>query len=174
MKSLSKFLTTALITTSLAAAPALAGALDATDGASGAAGIKAETGTSIGATTGADNALSGSTNIQSSADVSGGANATGQADLVKLIEGSAAAATEIQTMTNAEAVSVVQVDTSADASSETIAAAVDENRDAIESLQTSLQANAALSGELEAQGVQIASVVAAQTGANGSLTLYVR
>jgi len=164
MKTMSKIFTTAMMTTALAATPVMAASLDADAGMG--ADISAESNTSTSATVGKDSALS--TNNAANVD------ADGQSNLVVLIEDSATVASEIQTMTSAESVSVVQVDASADASGETVADAVNKNRAAIESLRTSLQANAALSGELEEQGVQIASVVAAETGANGSLTIYVR
>ncbi|WP_210205805.1 hypothetical protein [Hoeflea marina] len=169
MKRMTKILTVALMSSSFAAAPALAGSLDADAKAgvnSGSTNAAAGTTLDTTASGAGDLGLSTSTNVAAQA----GASAD---EIVALINADTDAASDIGSVTGANDVTVVSVDAEADGS-QSIDKAVNANQASISELRQSIQANADVSGKLEAEGVDVASVIAAQTGADGSLTVYVR
>ncbi|MGJ8571871.1 MAG: hypothetical protein ACSHXI_14340 [Hoeflea sp.] len=160
MKRMTKILTAALMTSTFAAAPAVAGS------------SSADAGVSIGAETSGGNATLG---LNAAADTTSRAGTSAAQDEVILaIRANADAASKISTMTDASAVTVVNVGSTADVSAEEIDQAVSQNEATISDLRTSLQANAGVYNKLEAEGVNLSSVVAAKTAADGSLTVYVR
>jgi hypothetical protein len=181
MKRMTKILTAALMTSTFAAAPAVAGSIGAdagvsigADSASSAGATSGSAGASvgIGADTSGGNATLG---LNAAADTTSRAatNAT-QDEVISAIGANTDAASKVSTMTDASAVTVVNVGSTADVSAEEINQAVSQNEAAISDLRTSLQANAGIYKKLEAEGVNLSSVVAAKTAADGSLTVYVR
>jgi hypothetical protein len=89
------------------------------------------------------------------------------------IGGNSASAQSIGSMSEISAVNVVKIDELEGADAAAVDSAVTENEAGVTELRTSIEANAALSQELETQGVEASSVVAAQVEADGALTLYV-
>lgn len=177
MTRMTKILTAALMSTSLVAAPALAGSLSVDTGASigaksGSSGGSAGTSIGIGADTTDGGAKLG---LNTAANATTGTQAgASQGEILSAISANAGAASEIQTITDARALTVVNVGSTADASLAEIDQAVKENQAAILALRTSIQANADVWNKLEAKGVQLASVVAAKTSTDDSLTVFVR
>lgn len=90
------------------------------------------------------------------------------------INGSAQAAATIESMTEPGSVEIVRIDELEGADMDALETATSENSDAIDELHAAIDANTAVSGALEAEDVTTADVVAAETGADGSLTVYVR
>lgn len=90
------------------------------------------------------------------------------------IEGSAASAQAITTMSDVDTVNVVRIGDLEGNDPAAIDRAVDASGMGANELQTSISANPALQQELQAQGVDVSSVVAAQVEADGSVTVYVR
>lgn len=184
MKRTMKILTAALMTSSFAAAPALAGSVGADAGAnlgassgSSAAVISGSAGASAGTGIDADsgNAKLGvnttlDTNSRADADIR-------ESDVLSAISANGKVASDVSTMSEAKDVTVIELgsaDVSADVSADKIDQAVSQNESAVSDLRTSLQANAGVYKKLEAKGVKLSSVIAAKTDANGSLTVYVR
>ena len=89
------------------------------------------------------------------------------------IDGNEASATAIGAMTEVQTVNVVKVDELEGADAAAIETAVSENEEGVSQLRSSIEANAALSEQLETEGVEASSVVAAQVEADGGVTLYV-
>lgn len=184
MKSMSKILSAALMTSTLAAAPAFA----ASHGASIGAGANVTAGASSSGQSSADGTLgvgadisgnAGALKLKTPMEPTGEAAASGQAtvsedEVIALIDTNAKAAVDVRAMTKADNVTVVRVDTTANAAMEDIDSAVRKNQTAVNTLRSALMANSELNQSLGAQGVDIASIVAAKAGADGSLTVYVR
>lgn len=85
------------------------------------------------------------------------------------VTGSGAAAQSIASMDSFSDVTVRRIsgEESANASE-----AVSQNRDAITQLQSAISGNAELMSRLEAEGVEVSSIVGAEVAGNGALVLY--
>ncbi|AXS38764.1 hypothetical protein D1F64_00200 [Breoghania sp. L-A4] len=105
---------------------------------------------------------------------SAGGNANNQGEVVSSIRSNNKAAADISTITDASKVTVVRVDSATESSAKAIDNAVRDNQDAIGKLRSSIEANGEVANKLSAAGVRSDNVVAARTGADGSLTVYVR
>ena len=90
------------------------------------------------------------------------------------IEGNSASAAAIGALGQVERVNVVPLSTLEGHDATALNDALSTNDAAITELQSSIQANAALSEELATQGVEADDVVAAQVEADGEVTVYVR
>ncbi|MCY0094054.1 hypothetical protein [Hoeflea ulvae] len=173
MKRMTKILTAALMTSSFAAAPALAGSVGADAGAS----IGMKNGTSTATTSGSagtsvtDPALG--VNAAAETTSRDGADAS-KAEILAAIGDNTNAASDISAVTDASDVNIVELGSAAEVSAEDIDQAVSQNEDAVSKLRTSLQANSGVWNKLESEGVELSSVVAAKTDAEGSVTVYVR
>lgn len=89
------------------------------------------------------------------------------------IEGNAATVQSIELLTEVGTVNVVRISDFEDADADTLEQAAEANHDSVESLRDAISANAALSQQLEAQGVSADEVVAAEVDATGQVTLFV-
>jgi F0F1-type ATP synthase delta subunit len=121
------------------------------------------------------NASEESFDLDTSTTASASANSNfGQ--LISSIRASANSSTQIDAMTDASDVTVVEASTLIEGNGQVaLENAVEENQDSIEDLRTSIQANADLMAELENQGVtDLSSVVAAIVNADGSVTIFTR
>lgn len=161
MKRTIALATASFMTLGLAAAPALAQSADTEMEAPGAAetlpGVEAP-GAADSPDMGLDSGATGS------ADVTSAVSAIGSSDPAA-----------IQGVTEASTVNVVWLDTMTDAdASADLQAAISENSDALLDLQAAIEANPALTAKLQEQQVEAASVVAAETEVDGSLTVYVQ
>lgn len=169
MKRIVGLTTAALLGASMLAAPAFA-QVDA--GASGGVDIQA------GGVTGGADVDAGATTTMPDAAVDTdttaaiGGDATFEGAL-SAISGNSASAAAIGTMTEVDSVNVVRISELDDHDSTKLDEAVTENQAGIDELKASIEANAQLSQELETQGVEMASIVAAQVEADGGLTVYV-
>jgi hypothetical protein len=92
---------------------------------------------------------------------------------ISAIEGGSASAAAIEAMTEVDGVNVVRIGELENSDSAELDAALSANQTGVEELRSSIEANAELSQELQTQGVEVASVVAAQVEADGALTLFV-
>lgn len=89
------------------------------------------------------------------------------------ISASTTTVTSIETLSEVSAVNVVRISEFEAADASAVEEAATANEAGVEELRAAIQANAALSQELEAQGVDASSVVAAEIGANGEVTVFV-
>ncbi|MHB2266915.1 hypothetical protein [Aliihoeflea sp. PC F10.4] len=90
------------------------------------------------------------------------------------IEGNATGIAAIDTMTEVGSIEVVEVNDLEGADTAALETATSENSAQITELQAALEANTAISTALEAENVEVANVVAAETAADGSLVVYVQ
>ncbi|TYR33099.1 hypothetical protein FY036_08550 [Mesorhizobium microcysteis] len=124
-------------------------------------------------------------------DLSGGADATTNTTMPDIDTGTTAAidadfGTALSALTNssgnAEAIAmsdganvrVVSVSDLEGHDATALDEAITQHEDGVEALRTSVEANAALKQELQTQGVDVSSIVAAQVEADGEVTVYVR
>lgn len=94
---------------------------------------------------------------------------SGEGSSLTAVTGSGAAAQSIASMDSFSDVTVRRIsgEESANASE-----AVSQNRDAITQLQSAISGNAELKSRLEAEGVEVSSIVGAEVAGNGALVLY--
>lgn len=94
---------------------------------------------------------------------------SGEGSSLTAVTGSGAAAQSIASMDSFSDVTVRRIsgEESANASE-----AVSQNRDAITQLQSAISGNAELMSRLEAEGVEVSSIVGAEVAGNGALVLY--
>lgn len=183
MKRTSLITTTALLA-SLAAAPALAVDVNAGGNAStdvevqaGSDGANAGTGVNtdaqIGAgTTASDGSAAATTDSGITASTSSDANF---GLLMSSLNGNVDTAAEIQAMTDVSNVNVVKVSDLAQGNNQVaVNNAISKNAEATTELQTAIEANSALKAELDQQSVDVSSIVAADVGADGQLTVFVQ
>jgi hypothetical protein len=85
---------------------------------------------------------------------------------------SSMSAQSIGAMTDVETVTVVSVGELDGSDPALIDQAVSQNVEGVEELRASIQANATLNEELQANGVDVSSVIGAQVEADGGLTVY--
>lgn len=139
-------------------------------GASGSAGAGAQgMGGNAGGGMGAGSGAGAGTELDTGA--TGSVNASN--DFGQAIASIRTASTDIEALTSVETVEVV--DASAAAQGESGVAldnAIADNEDAIADLRSSIEANAELMAALEAEGVDVSSVVAAETTADGTVTVF--
>lgn len=173
-----KTLSTLLMATTVAAGPALAGTLGVDTGvkaktgieaSGGAAGLDTSAGAKIGGTKTGLDAKAGM-----KADAGSDMGAATHGDIVSSIRANSKAVSDIDAMTEVQDVAVVHVDSAGNSSAQAIDNAVRDNQDKIGKLRASIDQNAALKSKLEAEGVTSDTVVAANTSADGKLTVYVR
>lgn len=88
------------------------------------------------------------------------------------IDGNSTSAKSIETMTEVNTVNIVKIDELEGADAAAVESAVSENEEGVSELRSSIEANAALSEQLETEGVDASSVVAAQVEADGAVTIY--
>ncbi|WP_457935449.1 hypothetical protein [Mesorhizobium sp. 10J20-29] len=180
MKRTSLITTTALIA-GLMSAPAFAldvnagGNVDAGAQVGGAganidAGANVDGGANAGA--GAGTGAKFNTDLGTTASTSSDANF---GMLISSLNASAKTAADIKAMTDVSEVTVVMVsDLEAGANAAAIGNAMSKNAEARADLQAAIEANTDLKAELENQSVDVSSVVAANIGAGGSLTVFVQ
>lgn len=109
-------------------------------------------------------------------DVDAGTTAAIGAELdgaLTAIAGSSMAAQSIGTLTEVETVNIVRIDEISGGDPAVVDDTVTQNEQGVEELRAAISANAALSSELSAQGVETSSVVGAEMGMNGDVTVYV-
>lgn len=172
MKRIIGLTTAALLSASMFAAPAMA--IDLNAGASGGVDVQA-------GGTGVDSALDAQTDLDTGTnttmpDVDMGTTAAVGATFdsaVTAIEGSAATTQSIATMTEVSDVRIVSVSDLEGHDATAVERAVSENEAGIEDLRAAVDANAALSQEIEAQGVESERVIAAHVEADGAVTVFV-
>src|SRR5690606_13905635 len=90
------------------------------------------------------------------------------------IEGNAASAAAIGSISDVERVNVVQLSTLEGHNSTALDESLAVNEAGVEELKSSIQANSAMSSELATQGVNADDIVAAQVAPDGEVTVYVR
>jgi len=154
MKRILGLTTAALMSASVLAAPAFAEQNEILPGA--------ETGTSTDLNLGVD----------IDQETTAAIGATPESAL-SAISGSATAAGSIETMTEVSAVNVVRISDFEQTDASAVQEAATANQAGVDELRAAIEANAALSQELEAQGVETSSVVAAEIGASGEVTVFV-
>jgi hypothetical protein len=172
MKRILALTTAALMSTGIAGS-ALAQGVDVDLGAGAGAEIGggAETGVEAGA--GADmDADVGTDDL----DVTGAAGADANLGaVVSAINTGQFGTAEIETATEISSVNVVRIDElPGGEEQQAIDQALDRHQAEVDDLRAAIEANAEIAGELEAQGVASDQVVAAQTDANGAVTVFVR
>ncbi|VVS96324.1 hypothetical protein [Rhizobium sp. EC-SD404] len=183
MKMFTKTTVAAIIATGLLAGTAYAqvgvggsvgGSAGAGAGGAGAgvgAGVGAGASGSAGAGMGHD--AGGNAGVGVGQDVTGSVN--GRADFGQAISSIRSASTEVESMSEISSVEVVDANMAAQGQSGVaLENAIADNEDAIAELQQSIEGNADLMTALEAEGVEPSSVVALQTGADGSVTVFTR
>lgn len=95
--------------------------------------------------------------------------------VISAIQTSGTASADIEAVTDASQVEVVRVSDLAEGESmNAVDEALANNQSSVDELRTAVEANAAISQRLEEDQVQTGDVVAAETAADGSVTLYVR
>jgi hypothetical protein len=127
----------------------------------------------------ADAASSGSGRFQTDAATDNGTTAsTGAADFDSLIASIKADSTNvgaISSLTTVGSVTVVRAnDLAKGENMQALQQAIDENHAAVTDLQAAIAANPALKAKLDAQNIAASSIVAADVGQDGSLTVYVK
>lgn len=153
------------------ATPALADEAGA-DAAAGA-GINADVNAGT-RTQGLEASGSGAADVDTTGSLSGSAGGDTFGRLISAIQADGAGAAEIKAVTDASDVRIVRVDElTGGENRQALDNALESNQDKVAELQSAIEANADLASTLEAQGVSASSVVAAETGADGTVTLYV-
>lgn len=181
MKTFTETTLAAIAATGLLAGTALAqvgvgGSVGGSAGAGGAgagvgAGVGAGSAGSAGAGMGHD--AGGNAGVGVGQDVTGSVN--GRADFGQAISSLRSASTEVEAMSEISSIQVVDASTAAQGQNGVaLENAIADNEDAIAELQQSIEGNAELMTALEAEGVQASSVVALQTAADGSVTVFTR
>lgn len=95
--------------------------------------------------------------------------------VVSAINAGDAGASDIQAAADASSVTIVRIDDLAQGESATaLDNAIAMNQDAVDELHSAIEANAAVSAKLQEEQLAADDVVAADAGADGSLTVYVR
>lgn len=172
MKRILGLTTAALLGASMFAAPGMAAGLDVD--ASGKAGIEA-------GASGADTTLDAQTDLDAGTnttmpdvdtDTTAAIGATFDGALTA-IDGAATTTQSISSITEIEDVRVVRVNELEGSDTAAVERAVSENQAQIDELRAAIDANAKLSQELQAEGVETSNVVAAQVEADGAVTVYV-
>lgn len=183
MKRTSLITTTAILA-SLAAAPALA--LDANVGANANSDVGAQvdsSGVNAGAGMNTDAQIGAGTSAadgSASATTDAGITASTSSDpnfgmLISSLNANANTATQVEAMTDVSSVSVVKIsDLEQGNNQAAVSNAIAKNAEATAELQSAIEANSALKAELEQQSVDVSSVVAANVGAGGQLTVFVQ
>lgn len=137
---------------------------------------------SSGADAGADAGIStdvgGDTDEQSGVDAGTTASTGAEANfgsVISAIQAGGSAAGDVEAVTDASDIEIVRVSDLAEGDSmNALDEALANNETSVDELRTAIEANAAVSQRLEQEQVQTEDVVAAETSAGGSLTLYVR
>lgn len=172
MKRIIGLTTAALMSASMLAGPALA----QTDVAPGAGdGTEVETGVTGGADT--MEAPAGATTLPGEVDTDPTAAIGGEATFdsaLTAIEGNATSTAAIGTLTEVGSVEVIRINELEGADPTALETATSERSAEITELQAALEANTAVSSALEAENVEVADVVAAETAADGELVVYVQ
>jgi hypothetical protein len=181
MKTFTKNTAAALVATGLLAGTAYAqvGVGGSVGGSAGAGGTGAGVGADVGAGAsgsvgaGSGHGTGGNADAVTGHDVTG--SIAGQADFGQAISSIRSASTEVQAMSEVSSVDVVDASTAAQGQSGiALENAIADNEEAIAELQQSIEGNAELMTALEAEGVEPSSVVALQTTADGSVTVFTR
>lgn len=177
MKRIIGLTTAALMSASMLAAPALAQQSPVAPGAGD--GTEVETGVTGGADTmeAPAEAPAGATTLPGEMDTDPTAAIGGEATFdsaLSAIEGNATSTAAIDTMTEVGAVDVVRINELEGADMTALETATSERSAEITELQAALEANTAVSSALEAENVEVADIVAAETAADGELVVYVQ
>ncbi len=183
MKRTSLITTTALLA-SLAAVPALA--LDVNAGGNASSDVKVQAGGS-GANAGAGMNTDAEIGTGTSASdgsatttTDSGITASTSSDanfglLMSSLKSNVDTAAEVKAMTDVSNVKVVKVGDLAKGNNEVaVNNAISKNAEATTELQTAIEANSALKSELDQQSVDVSSIIAADVGADGQLTVFVQ
>jgi hypothetical protein len=171
MKRIIALTTAALMGASVMAAPALAQSNTGAMPETGATSMP-ESGATTMPQTGAQTGTTGA-----SPDIDTGTTAAIGADFntaLTAIEGNAASAAAIGSISDVERVNVVQLSTLEGHNSTALDESLAVNEAGVEELKSSIQANSAMSSELATQGVNADDIVAAQVASDGEVTVYVR
>lgn len=140
------------------------------------AGTSAGADDDMGASGEAGTDLSSDSDAEAGVDTGTTAATGGEGDLENAISAigvGGAGATEIEMMTDATNVEVVRIGESEGGSgSAELESAVSDNQDEIDDLRSAIESNSALSDKLNEEDVDASDVVAAQSEADGSLTVY--
>lgn len=177
MKYTSKLLTTALVASTMLAAPALAGSLtkplDSAMDAGAAAGAGVGIGADVSGKAGNTGAKAGANaDVETTGSIN--ADAGNQGDVVSSIRGNGATAADIDAMADVSEVEVVRVAPPTEEAGKAIDNAMQQNEAALDELRQALEGNASVKDKLSQAGVDPRTVVAARTAADGTLTVYVR
>lgn len=163
MTRLSKLSAAFLLSASFIAAPAMAQVnLDAGGGAGVGAEVEAEG--NVGGATGTNLGVDTDTTASIEPSFDGAISA---------IDRNSDSAVAISGMTEVGSVNIVRVNELENVDETQLDGAVSENEAAIDELHAAIESNADVMAELEAAGVELDSVVAADIEADGTLTLYV-
>ncbi|MBO6719988.1 MAG: hypothetical protein JJ913_18695 [Rhizobiaceae bacterium] len=178
MKRILALTTTALLSASLFATPALAQVSVDTDAGVGATiGGSADSGNgTVSGDTDADVKLKAGADANTD-EIDAGTTAAidGTFDgALSAIGNSGQAAATVGSMADVRLVNVINVEDLEGANMDAFMQAETENSAAIDELQASIESNAAVKAALEAQSVDPEDVVAASVAADGSLTVYVK
>ena len=171
MKRIIALTTAALMGASVMAAPALAQSNTGAMPETGATSMP-ESGATTMPQTGAQTGTTGA-----SPDIDTGTTAAIGADFntaLTAIEGNAASAAAIGSISDVERVNVVQLSALEGHNSTALDESLAVNEAGVEELKSSIQANSAMSSELATQGVNADDIVAAQVASDGEVTVYVR
>ena len=183
MKRVLAYSTAALLGASLLASPVLAQvSVDTNTGANVGIGADANSGTSgADATGGTDLEL----DAQSDTQLDSGVDTMIDTDTTAAINGSfdgalssignsSATSQSISTMTEVSSVNVIRINELEGADMDALGSAETENSAQIEELRAAIDGNSSVNSALEAESVDVSSVVGADVQADGSLTVYVK
>lgn len=174
------FATTALAA-GLMLTPAMAVDVGAGVSASGSAGVSSD---GVSSDVGANSDVSAGATGQSPTGSASGAIDTGTTaatsseasfgTLISSINNSQAVTSQIETMTEVNSVTVVEISSLQRGQSENaLQNALSRNANAAADLQAAINANSELMSKIDEQSVDVSSVIAAEIAADGGLTLFV-
>lgn len=131
---------------------------------------------SAGASTGAETQTGTGAELGTVPDIDPGTTASTNANfgsVISAIRADKVSPAEIESMTDVSNVNVVRVDELTGADPQALQNALDEKQAQVDALQSAIDANSALSAQLDGQDVDSEDVVATEIAANGELTVYV-
>lgn len=173
MKKMLAITTAALMGASVLAAPAFAQEANSGD-LSGGQHNAAGAGSGMDSTTGASDAAGSET--MSEPGIDAGTTAAidgGFDDALSAVGNNVANAQSISGMSEIDQVDVVQVSEIEGSDSAQVEQAVSQNGDGVDALRSSIEANEELRRALEAQGVDVSTVIGVDMGTTGGITVYV-
>lgn len=146
------------------------GSMDSGTSAGASGTMNSDTGSSAGMTTGSDTSTSSGVDTGTTAST----GAATMDSLKSAMEGNEATVSSIKSMSDVSNVNIVRTsELSQGADASALDNAMETNQSQIDDLQAAINENDALKSKLEEQNIDVSNVVAAQTGADGSLTVYI-